>query len=579
MNTVSRRDFCAGLVSASLASTIRKSDAQARLPNEVVYEGPNGERLAYQPVDVSKISDLATVPQCLDNQWTPTNHLFTATRAGISRTQILGSFANSIRAEYIRSLINSEQVIINRAFFRNSPSVYQDYVDLRKEGESFDQNRDTFKRMLSGGAIIPFLRREKSPIHPVEFQTSEIGDSGWYKLNREVAPKCLRLSWDDETNLVMTRRLHLSYHNFASTIKNSAGSLLDALWTQIGRTAAAEDYRSFVKALTDVSRFADDLQAEGGFTDKGQPKSFITREAVYKKYVLETDTPVVEGKFDKNKAFSSEIKLIFDLKYATNLSDFLGVHAITPTDSPSQDVFAEFEIKQIKAQSESSLSSPEELKRNLVELKRRLAQSTIQQALTFRNFADFDMATVEATRLSSEWAEYISSLRAVIRDPEQVFNEGSGFDRVQRSYAGVLTYASRYNARRRSVQVSEAWAPHLSLALTIGGTVVSFFFTGGTGPVLFRAVKVTAPVVAGQAAPFLCRLAVGGVIERQAEQNLESGLIFLRRRIGEAEERAEELLRFLEQDPTNFKALRPAPGPLSVVDATLNDTVDVSYVP
>src|SRR5713101_307675 len=86
-------------------------------------------------------SDLAQVPvvvQALDNQWLPRKLTPAAFKRGIVDTHIDKKLRQAVRSEYLRSLINSEQLVLNRAYLYNNPAVSQDYAQGSRDGrESF----------------------------------------------------------------------------------------------------------------------------------------------------------------------------------------------------------------------------------------------------------------------------------------------------------------------------------------------------------------------------------------------------------------------------------------------------------
>ena len=101
--------------------------------------------------------ELRAIPigvQALDNQWLPRRLLARAMKYGIERVE--EQLNEMVRSEYMRALINGEQVIINRAFLYNNPVIIQDY---RVAGKS----REAFKTLLQDGVIIPSLYLENSP--------------------------------------------------------------------------------------------------------------------------------------------------------------------------------------------------------------------------------------------------------------------------------------------------------------------------------------------------------------------------------------------------------------------------------
>jgi hypothetical protein len=81
-----------------------------------------------------------------------------------------------VRAEYIRSLINGELVVINRAFIYNNDVIYRDYLPAQNRSNSDEvpaarENREAFKRLLQDKVVVPFLLYERSPVEQPMFAT------------------------------------------------------------------------------------------------------------------------------------------------------------------------------------------------------------------------------------------------------------------------------------------------------------------------------------------------------------------------------------------------------------------------
>ena len=107
----------------------------------------------------------AVVPQCLDNQFV-SDAVFArmmASGADYNNAEIDGLRERDFKTEFIRSLVYSSQVIIQRAFLKNSDFLYRNYVS---------ENRDdltAFAQLMRDRAIVPFLFKERSLLDELEF--------------------------------------------------------------------------------------------------------------------------------------------------------------------------------------------------------------------------------------------------------------------------------------------------------------------------------------------------------------------------------------------------------------------------
>src|SRR5260221_5095700 len=159
-----------------MAETIPDSlqgDDQNRQPKGTLLQSDGVEFEAILPDELKAISVLC---QAFDNQWLPRSLLKEAIKAGGVTPKLEQQRIKLVRAEYIRSLLNCEQVVINRAFLYNNEIIYRDYLSVENnsnpdEIHNAQVNREAFKRLLQDGVIIPFLLYERSPVEPVKFST------------------------------------------------------------------------------------------------------------------------------------------------------------------------------------------------------------------------------------------------------------------------------------------------------------------------------------------------------------------------------------------------------------------------
>src|SRR5947209_12799798 len=279
----------------------------------------------FERLDIADLESVPVVAQALDNQWVPRELLGPAFQAGGIPPAIDEELRKLVRSEYIRSLINGQQVIFNRAYLYNSAAVAQDYVGRQ------NPMREVFKEFLAKETIVPFLLAEKTPVDPPAggqgvkpFGVVTETFPEWQAVCQEVRPRCLRLSWDDEENnqllrLQLTRRLA----NFAKTVTENDIKLY---LKDLGLDDSAEE--SFRQRLIDVERFCLDLAS------RNEP---ISRDALYKKFVVVGEDPAqqntAERRYDSSKPFAAELKQLFDLRYNCNLPDVLNGYLITPVDS------------------------------------------------------------------------------------------------------------------------------------------------------------------------------------------------------------------------------------------------------
>ena len=76
----------------------------------------------FNVVEPSKLLETATVPQALDNVWLPATVLQKALE-GKSVWSVRDERDQAVKTEWRRSLVYSDQVVVNRAFLFNNPPV------------------------------------------------------------------------------------------------------------------------------------------------------------------------------------------------------------------------------------------------------------------------------------------------------------------------------------------------------------------------------------------------------------------------------------------------------------------------
>src|SRR5260370_34542821 len=98
--------------------SMRGTMSERPLPEESRWKHPSKVRIDGVEFSAIELPDLASSPvviQALDNQWIPRSILYKAVKEGRVTAEIEESLKKTVRAEYLRALINAQQVIVNRA--------------------------------------------------------------------------------------------------------------------------------------------------------------------------------------------------------------------------------------------------------------------------------------------------------------------------------------------------------------------------------------------------------------------------------------------------------------------------------
>jgi len=393
-------------------------------------------RQQLKPGDLKRVT---VVAQCLDDQWVPRGMLDRMIEDGLSFADVREQREARVRAEYYRSLLNAQQVVVNRAYLYNSPVVFRDY----QEGS---ESRDAFRSMLDSGAILPFLYTERTPTEQPSFLVDDVGFEAWKRICAEASPKCVRLSWDDSENARQTEiQLRRRFNEFVTAVRFRDAKIFAR---ELGRGKSDAD--ALKKRLRELTSFQLEVEEE---------KGFVNRADLYRKFVNVDGMPPAEGKFDSGKPFCAEIKQILDLNYNVNLPDALDAFALTPIDSPPRTVLQEYSVRGRAEELDTA---------ELLRVIRAFSFSRMQEGLFFSSLNALRLTDIVAVRSSPEWGEYISRLEGLLHKPLEFAIRAPGVYEAYTSLARILTE----RVRRESRQDAAPWAPAIDLTVNAAGKVL-----------------------------------------------------------------------------------------------------------
>lgn len=468
----------------------------------------NVEFERFEPND---LKSLPVLVQALDNQWMPNTLLKLTLEKGQITKNTDRKLRKAVRSEYIRSLINGQQVILNRAYLYNNPIISQDFA------EKSSLKREAFKDLLEDEVIIPYLYAEQTPIDLPNYEKDDTAFLAWTNLCQEVRPRCIRLSWDDKENLQLARR-HLAerFHRF--TLAAPAGDV-ETYLRDLNLDKSAES--GLRQRLIDLGRFCLDFSSQG--------KS-VTRNDLYKAFVTAGNNPA-ERKYDKSRPFAGEIKQLIDLSYNCNLPDALGGYLITPVDSLPRTALQEWQ----KAAKQPGISGAE-----LLTLLQRTAFDLVERGLNVKSMDALSLQDVREIRKMDEWTLYIESVEKLLSNPLN-FADG-GADRVYEKYNRLTKRITNLIAgQNRKLDILTSWSPVAELVFYIAGAVLSCIWTAN-GPVIQLLGQVAGDVGAA-AVPVVGRLVIRDRSEKRAQQDLSTSVDFMRFSMRHAKEEWREIER------------------------------------
>ncbi|HEX2195971.1 MAG TPA: hypothetical protein VHJ76_03510 [Actinomycetota bacterium] len=468
----------------------------------------------FERIDFTALEPVCVVAQSLDNQWVPRRLLARMLKKGRSLEDVDEKRQEFVRAEYLRALVNARQVVVNRAYLYNNPAVFRDY-------EKPGPGRDAFEELLGSRVVVPFLFNEPAPHHVPSYTTDAAGFAGWLEVCREVKVPCLRLSWDDAENVAyIVEQLAGRFGDFAQSINR-----LDV--SALGRELELDpDRQRGLKArLTEVSHRCVDLS---GSDER------ITREGLYKEFVVADGTDPAEGKYDAGKPFAGEIKQLLDLDYNVNLPDALRRFPLTPADALHRTALQEWR----PATQDQRELSPDEL----LTILKNVAFDLVQGAAFIKSLGALSLPEIVQLRGTWEWRRYVDAVEGLVADP-LTFVEG-GAAEVYGSYVALAETATRMAAEAKRQELSERWIPRVEVVVEVAGAVLSVLWGDRTE------VKVAGEVskaIGEKPAAVIVRLVVRGLTERGSRAELSTSVDFMRGRFDRAQSQWDELVRALSK--------------------------------
>ncbi|WP_052889289.1 hypothetical protein [Thermogemmatispora carboxidivorans] len=520
-----------------------RDQAQSMQPQQLDRIGRE-DNVEFERLNIDDLEHIPVVAQALDNQWLPRSLLEPAFQAGKMTSAHKRILRNQVRSEYIRFLIHSEQLILNRAYLYNSSAVTQDYVGRR------NPMRLIFEELLEKAVIVPFLLHERSPADPPRSLPAGQGEAfgvtdafeQWREICQEVRPRCLRLSWDDQENERRARRLLV--HPFASFAKSITQHDLD-LWLQdLGLPESARE--PFRQRLVEVERFCLDLTA----ADKE-----VTRDALYKEFVV-AGPNTAERRYDRRKPFAAELKQLFDLRYNANLPDALGSYLLTPADS-----LPRVSLQELAAPQRLPLITGEEI----VQLLKRLAFDLVQQGLNLPSLHLLSLQDVAEIRRMDEWQHYMQQLRTLLAHP-QTFADG-GAAHVYESYMRLTRKIVHLMQERRKHIQLRVWSPVVAIVFNIAGALLEVTLTNNG--LLYSLIGQVAGTLVGETASVVGTLVIRDAAQRRTQQDLSMSIDFMRCRLRSAHQQWRELQRMVRSLP-GFQESKALPARPDEADSNLS---------
>jgi len=480
---------------------------------------------------------VVSTPQAVDNQWMPQALLASVMSGGQpDDDQVEQQRQPHVRREYIRGLVNTGQLVINRAFLYNNAGIYQDYIT---PGET----REAFKTLLDRKIIVPYLYDESSPVTEPRFTKRDLGWKAWVEVVKESVPTCVRQSWDesegqheDENTILIRRNLRMPFRKFLRTIDDLEVPLLvDDLSIQ------ATDLEEFAARLRQVAQWANKRVEE---------KEWLNREDVYREFVVAPGTDPGDRIYDPRKPFAAEVKQLVDLRYDANLPDSFGSYLLTPDQSLRRRALQEW-----KAVTNTGETDAEQLIRVLSNLNFDQVSAVLDAPSAFERLTLRDVLELRDT---PQWAHYHNVLDEFLADGTlDAFGDAShGAEPIALAYRDVVERAGAISAARIRSAVQDRWDPVIEIAVEFAGAILSVFYDPAGKA--FRVARDISPGVGTRTAKAVFHFVMGRITRSQAAARIDNSLRMLDTRLAGGKDDWVEFVAGLKKQ--GFRELDRDPG-------------------
>src|SRR5437588_1769880 len=243
-------------VNIDLGRPRRRGSGARKLATSAAYEGAMTTTL----IGRDDLEVDAVVPQCLDNQYLSDSVFEEMHKRGVDYTDpaIAAMRERDFRTEFIRSIVYASQVVVQRAYFKNSDFLYRNY---RPEDR---QNLLAFASLMREKAIVPFLFRESSLRDRLQFDLRKEGERAGDVLLDELGDDvtCVRLSVEEAENQRLTDNMTTAFGSGISRLtymsEPQRNAMASELFSDPGRLQAEGAWPAFKKAVLRLARYSNE---------------------------------------------------------------------------------------------------------------------------------------------------------------------------------------------------------------------------------------------------------------------------------------------------------------------------------
>jgi hypothetical protein len=254
---------------------------------------------------------------------------------------------------------------------------------------------------------------------------------------------------------------------------------------------------------------------------------------------------VTKYHYDMSKPHAAEVKQLLDLKYATNLADFVDVFAITPGDSPRRTALQEG-LRTLRGRGMNEPGSTDSTE--LIDLLRNLAFENVQELLeAVPSLDSLSLVDVRDVRGEREWAAYQEAFASLVNSAsvETLTDPDQGAEAITKSYLLMLGKAEEISVRRRLGEMGARFTGITQLGIDIGSLTVNAFFLQGQPPA-FEVIGDALGMAGSRAAKVTIRWGLGRLLGRGSRRRIDNTAQILTLRMEDPAREAKKLLEYVK---------------------------------
>lgn len=478
--------------------------------------------------------------QALDNQWVPRNMLqrMILQRKTLNDVQIDRSAF--IKKEFMRSIINLESIVVNRANLLNN-DILSEYTKIN------NPERYSYKNLFERKIIIPFLFDETTPIiYHSNYSSDHDNVKRWNELCLEIENmSCLRLSWNNTQNQeLITNKISRRFHDRVMSLSSLPNH--SNLAMEMGLDASAGN--ALKLHFGNIA-----MHCLQGLMTTGKPSD---RSAIYSSFVIASGQPSHLGHYCSSKPHAQTVKECIDLIYNSTLSDAIGRYPLTPEGSANRRVLQEIEM----ATSNQSIQPNQVL--NLI---RGAVFDISQELLCLDGYDKISISDVLSIRESDEWIQYMESMRNTIQNP-MIFVNPEAIQDLYFNYILLARTITKKITKKRIQSETKKWSPIAKILIEIGGRVALevWYTPDGT---FYSIAEIAIEFIAEKSAPFVARMMITGsdIIRGHTREqaDFDASLVLWAGQMDYAGEKLKEIIKMIKEN-TNFTDSRHSTSPYSI---------------